>query len=209
MKCDDARADFLAGEPTTEQTAHLASCRECVSIASDLRTTRSVLGEHAFWEEPPPELEQRVVTLIAGTLPSRRAIRSPARWVAAAAVAAALVITGGLWVIQSAPSADWEAALQGTTEAPEAAAVVRGWAEDSGTRLALDISGLAEAPPGTVYEVWFSRKAIHISAGTFTAGGEIEMWTGISRQEFPRIWITLEPVDPNESPSGLTVLDTG
>ena len=99
--------------------------------------------------------------------------------------------------------------MPGTELAPTAAASVEGWNEESGTRMMLAIQGLERAPAGYVYELWLSDGPIHISAGTFTASGEIEMWTGVARAAFPRLWVTLEPIDEDESPSGRTVLDTG
>ena len=71
------------------------------------------------------------------------------------------------------------------------------------------IEGLNPAPDGFVYEFWLSDGPVHISAGTFHSDGEIELWSGVSRADFPRLWITLEPLDEDESPSGNTVLDTG
>ncbi len=208
MICDDARGAFLAGEPTAEQTNHLASCSACKSMADELETTRLALERDDVWEEPGPDLEDRVVTLIAGTAPAANATR-PSGWWAAAAVIVGLLVTGGLWATQGGSSPDWEATLPGTIEAPNASGVVRGWNDAAGTRLRFDIVGLEDAPPGSVYQVWFSREATHVSAGTFAAAGEIEMWTGISRRDFPRIWITLELLDADESPSGYAVMDTG
>jgi hypothetical protein len=72
----------------------------------------------------------------------------------------------------------------------------------------LTVDGLERAPDGYVYEFWLSQGPLHISAGTFTASGEIELWSGVPRAAFPRLWVTLEPLDEDESPSGQTVLDT-
>ena len=209
MRCDDARAAYLAGEPSRAHTDHLSSCRECLSITGDLETTLRVLEQDAVWEDPDANLEDRVVNLIAGTVPVRRKKGPRVPWLVAAAVTVVLLIGGGLWVTQRPADPDWEVALPGTSEAPAAADVVSGWNEDTGTRLAFAITGLDNAPAGSVYEVWFSRDAVHVSAGTFAAGGEIDMSTGISRKDFPRIWITLEPIDLDEGPSGHTVMDSG
>jgi hypothetical protein len=73
----------------------------------------------------------------------------------------------------------------------------------------LSVDGLEGAPDGYVYEFWLSEGPLHISAGTFTASGDIELWSGVSRADFPRLWVTLEPLDEDESPSSHTVLDTG
>jgi hypothetical protein len=99
--------------------------------------------------------------------------------------------------------------MPGTEEAPLATAVVEGWNEPGGTRVSLDIEGLPMAPEGSIYEFWFTRDDIHISAGTFVSPIDVQLWAGVTRREFPRLWITLEPIDNDESPSGINVMDTG
>ena len=59
------------------------------------------------------------------------------------------------------------------------------------------------------WELWLTSEAVHVSAGTFTAAGDVELWVGVARRDYPRPWVTLEPVDEGESLSGLNVLDTG
>lgn len=98
--------------------------------------------------------------------------------------------------------------MPGTDIAPLATSTVAGWNEDAGTRIVVTIENLDRAPEGFFYEFWLSDGPLHISAGTFTAGGEIELWTGVSRRDFPRLWVTLEPIDEDEAPSEVTVLDT-
>jgi hypothetical protein len=127
--------------------------------------------------------------------------------VVASGAAAALVVAVA-WAGLQGQDPDWEVALPGTSEAPLAAGVVQGWNEPGGTRLVLDIEGLPPAPEGSVYEFWFSAGELHISAGTFKAPNEVELWVGVSRSEFPRLWITLEPLDDDESPSGVNLMDT-
>ena len=96
-----------------------------------------------------------------------------------------------------------------TDLAPNAVATIDGWNEASGTRVRLNIDGLPAAPQGYFYELWFSEGPLHISAGSFRETDGVEMWAGVTRAEFPRLWITLEPIDEDEAPSGDTVLDTG
>jgi hypothetical protein len=211
MKCDDARAAFLAGEATSRHLDHLRSCQACSPLVPELESTFRLLEDAATWEDPAPELEDRVVTLVSGGEGS--ATRKPGRpsrrlWTAAAALIA-IAATGATWGALRNPGPDWEVALPGTPEAAAAVGSVKGWNETGGTRLIFDIEGLAPAPRGSVYEVWFSRDTLHVSAGTFTATGSLEMWAGVARRDYPRIWITLEPLDGNESPSGVTVMDTG
>ena len=210
MKCDDARAAFLTGYPSRRHLNHLSTCSACSSIAADLEMTLSALNQDAVWEEPGPSIAERVVTLISGT--SGDAPQSGTRtyrWLVAAAVTVALIAVGGALVSSRTAAPDWEITLPGTSNTPLAIGTVRGWNEPNGTRLVLEIDGLEEAPPGSIYKVWFSRQAIHISAGSFTSSGTIDMWTGVSRRDYPRLWITLERVDEDQGPSGRAVLDTG
>ncbi len=48
----------------------------------------------------------------------------------------------------------------------------------------------------------------HVPAGTFRESGQIESWAGVTRADFPRMWITLEPDDGDERLTGETVADT-
>ena len=120
----------------------------------------------------------------------------------------ALIAAGGALISSLTAAPDWEITLPGTSNAPLAMGTVQGWNESNGTRLLFQIEGLDEAPAGSIYEVWFSTQTIHISAGSFTSSGKIDMWTGISRRDYPRVWITLELIDEDESPSGHTVMDS-
>jgi hypothetical protein len=210
MKCDDARSAYLAGEATTDQLRHLDTCAQCSAVRIGLDAIGASLTDDMFWAEPPPDFENRLVGLIEGRSQVPTRARSLRWWGSAAGVAAAVaaaVIT--VWMVTRSQPADWEVALPGTAEAPYATGVVQGWNEPGGTRLALEVTGLPEAPAGSVYELWLSEGSRHISSGTFVAAERVELWVGVARRDFPRLWITLEPLDEDESPSGVTVMDTG
>jgi hypothetical protein len=68
------------------------------------------------------------------------------------------------------------------------------------------VSGLDPAPEGYVYELWFSNPATRVSAGTFRTAGDVELWTAVSRRDYPRLWVTLQPVGAYDD--YVTVLDT-
>jgi hypothetical protein len=114
-----------------------------------------------------------------------------------------------MFIAIGSPSPDWVVSMPGTDLAAQASSTVSGWNTDSGTRMLLSIEGLDPAPDGYVYELWLSKGPVHVSAGTFTAAGDVELWAGVTRADFPRLWVTLEPLDEDESPSRSTVLDTG
>lgn len=211
MKCDDARARFLAGDADQAALDHLGTCPDCRIEWASLEDSRRALDDPVFWEEPSATLEDRVVAMIAGPSPATSRVSMPIGrmgWWAVGGTAAVAVLVVAVWAGLRSPGPDWRIDLPGTAQAPTAMGVVEGWNEPGGTRLALDIDGLPPAPEGSVYEFWFSRDELHISAGTFISPDQVELWVGVSRAEFPRLWITLEPLDDDESPSGLNVMDT-
>ena len=210
MRCDRARTAYLAGEANHEEMDHLEACSACAAERSALDDTRAALDDDATWTPPSPQLEERIVALISGMPEASRVAAGPSRrrlWTAGIGVAAALAAALA-FVLLTGSSPDWEVPISGTDRAPAAAGVIQGWNEPDGTRLLLEVEGLPEAPAGSVYELWLSRDDIHVSAGTFRSAGSPELWVGVSRAAFPRLWVTLEPIDADESPSGETVLDT-
>lgn len=169
------------------------------------------LDDDALWVHPDADLEASIMAAVSGGGGGGGAVSIDSarrfRWLgpAVAAAAAALIVMVTLNA-RSAP--DWTVALGGTDAAPASSAVVSGWNEASGTRVELDITGLDPAPEGYVYELWFSAGEVHVSAGTFHgAGTDAVLWAGVARGDFPRVWITLEPLDDDPSP-GLNILDT-
>ena len=210
MKCSDVRAAYLAGEPSGSDKAHLESCADCQAEWLALQESNKLLADRSIWEPPPDNLEDRLVAMISGPADVAAIEREAGTWwrYAATGIAAAAIVLLGVWIGVRAPAPDWEVALPGTDEAPLAVGVVSGWNEAGGTRMVLDIQGLPEAPDGFIYEFWLTKGDLHISAGTFRDPRGVELWAGVSRADFPRLWITLEPVDDDERPSGINVMDT-
>lgn len=208
MNCEEFQARYLAGEQLGRDQGHLASCAACRSAAPGLDELRLRLREQVLWEEPGPGLGELVVaTLVAEAGPRRRALQRPRRigWVAAAVVVVTLGVGG--WFRATAP--DWKVDLVATDNAPLAVGHVVGWNTEYGTKMELEVEGLEEVGTDTYYEVWLtSPDGRHVSAGTFRGSGDIILWAGVTRAEFPRIWVTLEPADHDPAPSGETVLDT-
>jgi hypothetical protein len=166
------------------------------------------LSDPALWE-PTPQLEDAVMAAAVGAGYTPAAGGRTRWWTAAAAAVVAVAAVGAILygAVRSTP--DWSVTLAATDLARGATASIHGWNEASGTRVRLDVEGLDPAPDGYFYELWFSEGPLHISAGTFRSTEGVEMWTAVRRSDFPRLWITLEPIDDNESPSPDTVLDTG
>jgi hypothetical protein len=216
MNCEDFRAGRLEDGDSPAGPGHLETCPSCRARVADLDTGRVLLGDAAMWEEPSPELETQVGRLILANEPGP-ASKGPGRHrlgrlrggraFAAAAVAVVLAGVASYLALRS-PAPDWEVAIPGTALAPSASAVVKGWNGEAGTRMLLTIEGLEPAPDGYVYEFWLSKGKLHTSAGTFAASGRFELRSGVTRAEFPRLWVTLEPLDEDEGPTTQTVLDT-
>ena len=196
---------IIGGQESADLDAHLASCPDCRAEEVSLSRIRETLSASTFWEEPSPELAERVVAIGRAA----KNVRPPGRRVLAwlpAAVAAAIFITGFALTFGRP---DWELDLIPVGEDVEASAVVAGWNEPEGTRLRIEVDGVEPSPPGHYYEIWFtSPSGLHVSGGTFSGDGVVTAVVGARRSDFPRIWITLEPVDEDAGPSSETYFDT-
>jgi hypothetical protein len=170
-----------------------------------------LIADPDTWEEPSADLGDRVVAAVMSEATLHRRGGPRRRPVLAAAAAAAFVLVGFVAVVLVfGEDPDWTVEIAGTPLAPDAGGTVLGWNAESGTRMILELTGLDPAPPGEIYELWLSEGSRHVSAGTFVeAGDDLELWAGVTRRDYPRIWITLEPLDDDPGPSSHTVLDTG
>ena len=198
---------------------HLDSVEEPNS--QELATIKQLLARPEVWREPPPDLEDRVVTAIAtlatadarpaslNSLADQRSARSPRNvpwWIGAAA--AAFVVVAGMAFVAirgGGPSADALVPLVGTDAAPDASAQARLTETPAGLKIVLDVDGLAAAPNGYFYEAWISSETMRVSAGTFhlRSGYEsIELWAGVTDPDFDMLAVTLEPLDGNTDSSG-------
>lgn len=206
MTCDDFQARYLAREGGADADAHLAGCNWCRSRTDELDAIRVHLGATAMWEAPSDELEETIVSSLRRT---RGAVVGGNRAWLATSVAALVVVAAGTVTLIQSRQPDWDIALP-ANPGVAATASVAGWNTPAGTRMVFSIDGLAPAGDEEYYEIWLTADdGRHVSAGTFTGPGRIETFAGVSRRDFPRIWITLEPNDGNEGIGGPTVLDTG
>jgi hypothetical protein len=217
MTCDDYRSARIDGHDSPEAAAHAAICAECRSSAPALDEMRAALADPSVWATPAPELEDAVVAAIvtsAASPPELRSVPPPAStprppygWLLGAA---AVVVAGIAVGILGGNRPDWRIEVPGTDIAPEASATLEGWNTESGTRMRLHADGLPPAPDGFVYEMWFTKGEVHVSGGTFRAADPVELKSGVRRADFPRVWVTLEALDDDESPNwDQNILDTG
>ena len=206
MTCEDFQARYLARDLDSETAAHVSGCAWCSSRLSDLDLISERMSEDAIWVGPSDELEDHVVAGIASQ-PHPLSRRFNRTWIMSAAASLLVVLVGASLLVRSRQP-DWEIALP-ASEGIAAVASVAGWNTGAGTRMIFDIDGLDPAGDNEFYEIWLTADdGRHVSAGTFTGSGEIDSFAGVSRRDFPRIWITLEPNDGDEGINGPTVLDT-
>lgn len=206
MTCDDYRAAFLSGEVDAHQQTHLAACPACRAEQGSLEAVRASLQDQLLWEEPDEKLREQVAAMAHHVAPQPR---RTTKWWAAAAAAVVLVAAGAAWTLLRPAPPDWEVTMAGTELAPQAAATVRGWNTATGSRMVVGVTGLPSASDGSYYELWLSGEGGHVSAGSFRGNGEAEMWVGVARRDFPRLWVTLEPAGGDPAPSKHWVLDSG
>lgn len=175
--------------------AELAATDSPVSVAADT--------EPAIRASMPSE-----PALTSAEQPSNVvSISSRRRWAGpfAAGIAAALALVLGVSALTGGTDrAGIELALAPTDLAPDAVGVVEIIETPNGTVLLLDVSGLPPAPEGSYYEAWVRQDAqVGVSAGTFHlrgGGGEIELWAGVTAEDYPLFTITIQDeADPVSS----------
>jgi hypothetical protein len=116
----------------------------------------------------------------------------------------------GAFLFARQPPPDWEITTAGVGPNESAVAVIDGWNVEGGTRVVLAAEGLAAAPVGFMYELWFIQGSTPISGGTFAAAEQpVDLFVGVGRRDYRRVAVTLEPLDGDPAPSGVFVFDTG
>lgn len=189
------------------------------------RVLASILAEQASaaqpWPEPiqnnwppPAQPEQpngaNVVDFErAASAPSRRGGR---RWLATAAAAAlAIIALGTVAAVNLRTTADSNdpdiqtVALAPSDLAPAGTVIAEVAERPNGVQIVLDLSDLPPAPDGFFYQAWLIRPEPRnaVSAGTFHlrgGDGSIELWAGVSTEEYTTISVTLSPESDPTSP---------
>jgi len=181
-----------------------------------------ILGDAAVWSEPDQTVEDRIVASVAAARPSGA---RPARWTGgvrrwlapvAVGVAAAIVVLVAGSVVDRDDSRRGDGvdvALAASDLAPGAAAVATVTDTPLGTRIDLDVRGLAPAGADEYYELWLwdadgdavSAGSFHLRGGT----GSIELWAGVGLDDYPRITVTRQREGAGTAPSGDVVLRRG
>lgn len=218
---DELQAGYLEGDAEAE--AHVRSCAECQARLPELDGIRDVLADPWSWDEPPADLEQRVVDAVASDAAGvaapisldaarrrRRGLFSAA--VPVWAVAAALVVVGavvaGVALGNGGNGGNGATfALVATPLAPRAHGTADVKVEANGVRIELDVSGLPRAPAGSYYQAWVKSDAGLVPIGTFhTGNGKVVLWSGVDPARYHTLTVTLEREDGNQASSGQRVL---
>ncbi|MFV1999271.1 MAG: anti-sigma factor domain-containing protein [Acidimicrobiia bacterium] len=219
MNCQDVRAALLAGDTSEAISSHLHGCVECRRAISDIESDRTDLASDSLWAEPPAGLGDSIVAAITAAdhpraestnsiraIPSRRFTGRSVALMFGSVAAALVLIVGAFAMLSRTPAPDWQAAMAGDTTS--ATGVVAGWNVGDGTRVVLEAADLGSAPEGFVYQLWFSRASGDVSAGTFTDPSYVELSVGVSRKDFPAVWIALQPIGTDAASSGQALLWT-
>jgi Anti-sigma-K factor rskA len=204
VRCQDYRAAYLEGNLDGAALSHRSTCGGCRAAEPSLDGLRASLADPVFWEEPVPDLEGRVVEAVAGGAEARPRSR---KWLWPGVAAAVVVVLLGAWLLVANSGPDWRVELMGVGDTPGATARVDGWATEDGSHMVVEVAGLGPAASGTVYELWLSADRSSVSAGSFRDDGRFEMTVGVSRRDFPRLWVTIEEPGGEPGPSSETVLD--
>jgi anti-sigma-K factor RskA len=155
--------------------AHLATCDECQSGVAELQVAVDALPLAATQLVPPPELKDRIMTVVRSEAQLRQSAETPRveqpaarrrRWrgrflglaplpaAAAASLLIAVLVAGGILV----SGGDETRTVQGQVliaSAPKARAALK--LSDDATKLT--VSGMPAPPAGKVYQVWLKRPA--------------------------------------------------
>ena len=205
---------YLLGELSVEEERelerHLEGCPRCRGELERIRQTHNLLRQLAA-NEPPAELEDRVLAQARGEIPAR----SGGRWWLWASAAAALLVVAVLGVglfraITGDPSSG--VPLTATALAPKAGGEVRVEEVGENFQVELEVWGMPELREGEYYEMWYyAEDGGRISCGTFRAGPEgrttVNLTAPASAREYPEIEITREADDGDPGSSGEEVLE--
>jgi anti-sigma-K factor RskA len=220
---DDDWIAYLAGEDVPALPA---------DEAAELDALRAELRAPATWQEPPADLEDRVVMAVTqaaeaahadtGSRPERkpttswwgrlraRLARRPALALslslpvaAAAAVAIVLITTSST----TTPELQFAMVVQGTALAPAAHGSATLTKHTSGWQIKLSAVGLPRREGKQFYEAWLKNAAgILVPVGTFNDGRDVTLWSGVPVTKFRSLTVTQQVANGNPASSGRRVL---
>lgn len=188
----------------------------------ELANLTTLLRDPIMWDQPATGAEDALIAEMHSETTQRSittstnvtSITSRSRIVRSAAIFATGIAAGMLLIFSvtmfKTDDNGVELALTGTELAPLASASALIDQGPLGVRIILDVTGLAPSPNGTYYQAWVRKSPeAGVSAGTFHlrgGDGEIELWAGVSTDEYPLIAVTLQQEGEGTESSGKVVL---
>jgi hypothetical protein len=187
---------------------------------ADLAELQELLADPTLWDEPPADLEDRVVRAVRSELSPvvvaepgsnvipidiarRRTVRTSLLSAAAAAVVAAGIAVG----LTRGSNSEVEGAELALPDNRVGALQVKD--TQSGVRIHLNAPDLPRLPEGQFYQGWLrSNTDVKnlVPIGTFHTGADVTLWAGVPLAEYSTLTVTIEPADGNPASSGNRVL---
>jgi hypothetical protein len=194
--------------------AHVTACPGCAAERARLEETVALMDLIGDGEAPVPSpaLEQAVLDRYArDRRQARRHPRRRLRLALAGAAAAVLLAAGGLaaWLTLRSGDAGVTYTLAGVGPAPAARGEAQVSLSPAGTAIHLTVRGLPPSREG-LYEMWFERGGLVVSAGTFRVGrrgaADVRLTTAADPREYAAMGVTREPDDDDPARNGVPVL---
>ncbi|HID50628.1 MAG TPA: hypothetical protein EYP41_01145 [Anaerolineae bacterium] len=201
---------------------HLAGCAECQAELAAYEAVVDTLPAAAPVLAPSPALKKRLLAQVQSKREGKTAVspqptfwqrishalRQP-RWQTAVALAALILIIGGLFLWQQTnQSAPTEIVLTGTEAAPEAQGVIQ--VAGNGREGILTVSGLPPLSPEQQYQLWLIDDGQRVSGGLFSVSADGRTTLTIHAPqpltEFSAFGVTIEPAGGSPGPTGQRVL---
>ena len=175
-----------------------------------LDSVRRALGDPNTWETPPQSVADGVIAEIrAASSPFEATPRRPT-WRRFGYAVAGVTVVILLLAFFGTLDRGTRVALEGTELLPEASGTAFLQDTDAGWSIRLEVEGLPPAEPGFYYEGWvWSDEGDGVSIGTFhlrNGTRPLNLWAGVDVEEYPAIWVSLEPEDGSPEVSESIVL---
>ena len=213
--------------------AHLATCEDCQAAVAELQVAADALALASVQRQPPPELKDRIMSVVRSEAQLRQAAEgadprpaaaAPAQrkrpwWrrrflglgpipaAVAASLIVAVLVAGGILIANGGNDTRTVQGQVLIASAPTARAAVK--LSDDGTKLS--VSGMPEPPAGKVYQVWLKppMQAPRPTRALFRvdAKGDADVQIQDSRLKgIEQVLVTAEPDGGSRAPTSDPVI---
>ena len=202
--------------------AHLETCEECRRSVAELQIAADVLPLATVQLEPPPELKDRIMTVVRSEAELQRAAegrpaaappkrRERRRWwvmrplpaVGLATAVLALAVVAGVLVAGGDDTHSVQAKVT-LAAAPDARASL----EVTGSDGKLNVSKFPPAGNGRVYEAWRMRNGKPVPAGLFRVGNDGRATLALEEplKSGDQVLVTVEPGGGSAQPTSKPIV---